>query len=1191
MTEKHNHPVDLEKSDQAKKEEEILDFWEREDIFAETEKREALNGDYVFYDGPPFATGKPHFGHFVPNSLKDAIPRYQTMKGKRVIRRFGWDCHGLPIENIIEKELGFKTKKDIETYGIKNFNEAAKKTVVRYVNDWQKVIHRLGRWVDMDNDYKTMDVNYSESIWWAFKKLHDQGLIYQGFKSMHLCPRCETTLSNFEVTQGYKDITDISVYVKLELTEEVGTYLLAWTTTPWTLPGNVAAAVNPDLTYAKVEIDLGNDTLVSGEGIKGGHPDANKVYRSGVYIVAEAKVMEVFGDREHKIIDTFSGQTLVGKSYKPLFDYYVGEPLVNFRSESIDDSTIFRVYGADYVTLEKGTGVVHLAPAFGEEDMALALKENLPFIQHVGANGEFKTEVIDLVGHQAKPKDDVHSTDVEILKLLTAKNVLFAKSKVVHSYPHCWRCDTPLLNYASSSWFVKVTDFKERLFKHNEKIKWVPEHVGEGRFGNWLLGAPDWAISRTRYFGAPLPVWECAQCEKQEVIGSLADLKKRRLTNLGGLWLMRHGEAEANLSNRISDKVDENNPLTSRGEEEVKDSAKTLSKEEIDLIVASPFMRTKQTAEIMAVDLGLATEKIIFDVRLGEAQAGEFSGQTWSEYGQLFKKRSDRFTTAPGGGETAADINRRVMEVIFELPQKYPGQKILLVTHGLPSFLIKASLGGWSFEALGKLNSWYSFYLNTAEVCQLEAWNYPHNDNFEVDLHRPYIDDVTIPCSCGGEMKRVPDVFDCWFESGSMPFAQNHYPFETKKCDPDQDLAYPADFIAEGLDQTRGWFYSMLVLGEALFKKAPYKNVIVHGLVLAEDGQKMSKKLQNYPDVDLTINKYGADALRFYLLNTPAMKGEEVAFSEKNLAEVSRKVIGRLQNVMTFYQSFASGVPSSSESLVLLDQYLLARLTQTAKEVEIAFDDLETDRATRAIAVLIEDLSNWYLRRSRDRFKDNGVDRDSASATLRFALKTLAQIMAPLTPFVAEMIWQELKEVNDSTSVHLSLWPNLTPLPTDERLLENMALTQKLVEKALKERALNKIKVRQPLATLTIKENLPKAFHSLLADELNVKTITVDSALTAEVWLDTTITPELQTEGHFRELIRLIQEKRKELELNQSDRIILTLSDAEAIKKIVAVDQTKLEQVAGVAELKWGGEGAVVEIDDGLTTVLDITRV
>lgn len=883
-------------------EEDILSFWREREIFKKSEGRKGA--PFTFYDGPPFASGLPHYGHLLASAVKDAVPRYHLMCGKSTRRRFGWDCHGLPVENLVEKELDLKVKKDIEEYGIERFNAAARKTVTRFTDDWKHIIPRLGRFVDMEDDYRTMDIGYTESVWWVFKTLYERGLIYEGYKAMHLCPRCETTLANFEVNQGYKDITDISVTVALKLTDEPKKYLLAWTTTPWTLPGNVALAINPDIEYVEV---VGNES-------------------ENIYILAKSRVEAVFKGG-FTIVKEFQGRDLVGKKYTSLFDYYSSDSTLPNHERG------WQVYAADFVTADDGTGIVHIAPAFGEDDYALSQRESLPFVQHVTTDGKMKTEVVDFAGELVKPKDDHQHTDILIIKHLAGKGMLFAKEKIVHSYPHCWRCDTPLLNYAANSWFVKVTDIKEDLIRANAEVNWVPAHIKDGRFGKWLLGARDWAISRSRFWGAPIPVWRCETCGEHKVVGRLDEL-----------------------------------PEVPRG----------------------------------------------------------------------------------SGGEP--------------------------------------------------------------------------------DVHRPFIDAVTFTCSrlsggqtCGGVMRRVPDVFDCWFESGAMPYGQACYiGNSTDDFDPEAQRGFPADFIAEGLDQTRGWFYSLMVLGVALFKTTPYKNVIVNGLVLAEDGQKMSKKLKNYPDPMDLIARYGADALRYYLLSSPVMRGEDIAFSESGVAEVYRKNIGRLRNVLAFYTTFGAADTSEvGESPHILDRWLRARSAELVSLVTAGFESYEIDQAVKPIADFIDDLSTWYLRRSRERLKEGGEDALCATTTLRDALHTLSLVSAPVMPFIAEVLYQAVRVDTGPESVHLASWP--TPTPYDTELLTAMTQTREVASAALELRARSGIKVRQPLSSLTIPESLGSEYEALIRDELNVKDIRVGKTLD----LDTVLTADLISEGVLREFMRAVQEARK----------------------------------------------------------------
>ncbi|MCX6811009.1 MAG: isoleucine--tRNA ligase [Candidatus Berkelbacteria bacterium] len=668
-----------------KLEEKILEFWDENKTFEKSLEIRKDAPRYTFYDGPPFATGTPHYGHIPSSLMKDVVPRYWTMKGKLVERKWGWDCHGLPIENIAEKELGIKTKKEIEEIGVDKFNEFCRSKVLGYVDEWKKVIRRMGRWADMDNAYKTMDLDYMESVWSVFKDLYDKDLIYEGYRSMHICPRCETTLSQSEVAEGYKDIKDLSVIAEFQLIGEPNTSVLAWTTTPWTLIGNVALAVGPKIKYVKIEKkDQG-----SGEMVR--------------FILAKDRLKSTFKDDEYTIIEEFFGSDLVGKKYIPLFDF------IDPRSSAYGQHEFaFTIIVADFVTTEDGTGVVHIAPVFGEDDLNLGKKLDLPFIQHVGMDGIIKPGYGEFSGLSVKPAEDVQSTDVAIIKYLAGKDLLFDKKQYEHSYPHCWRCDTPLINYATSSWFVAVEKIKTEALELAKDINWSPKHIKAGRFGMWLEGARDWSISRQRYWASVLPIWRC------------------------------EGKSEIRMSKSETNKENSND------------------------------QNSKHCGNI----------KVIGSVR--------------------------------------------------EL-EELSGQKV-------------------------------------------------------TDLHKHIIDKITFDCSeCGGIMKRIPDVLDTWFDSGSMPYAQMHYPFDpssissqcsdnygagnkekdVKLCPPKN---FPADFIAEGVDQTRAWFYYLHILATATQHKPAFKNVIVNGIVLAEDGKKMSKRLQNYPDPMEMFNKYGADVMRMYFI-------------------------------------------------------------------------------------------------------------------------------------------------------------------------------------------------------------------------------------------------------------------------------------------------------------------------------------
>ncbi len=948
-----------QKSVFSKEEEKVLDFWERGKIFEKSVEKQAPQGEYVFFDGPPFATGLPHYGHLVGSIMKDAIPRYWTMKGYKVRRRWGWDCHGLPVENLAEKEVGLKNRQDIEALGIEKFNKYCESIVLRYAKEWKGVIRRIGRWIDMENDYKTMNLEYMESIWWVFKSLWEKEMVCKGHKPMHICGRCGTTLSNFEVSLEYQDIKDISVIAKFELDSEPKTYVLAWTTTPWTLVGNVALAVKKELTYVVVVVE--NER----------------------YILAKERVGEVLKEGEYKIEKEIKGSELIGKSYKPLFSYYCKDKELEGKDNG------WKIYGGDFVSTEEGTGVVHIAPAFGEDDMEMKDKYGLPFVQHVDMFGRFKEEVKEFAGMEVKPKDDHTRADIEIIKHLAREDLLFAKEKYEHSYPHCWRCGTPLLNYATESWFVKVTKIKENLIKNNQKVNWVPDHVKDGRFGKWLEGARDWAISRNRYWGAPLPVWECRECESVKVVGS---------------------------------------------------------KKELELL----------------------------------------SGE--------------------------------------------------------------------------KIN----------------------------DLHKQFVDRIEWSCECGGKMKRVPEVLDCWFESGSMPYAQVNYTGEPlEDFDPTKGKNFPAQFVAEGMDQTRGWFYTLMVLSTALFNKEAFENVIVNGIILAEDGQKMSKSKANYPDPTFLFDKFCADAVRQYLLSSPVLVGENLSFSERGVLEVLRKNIMLFLNIMNFYSQFADEEDFFIDEEVLedikaentLDKWITARLHQTIKEVRESLDAYRIPPACGALTIFIDDFSTWYIRRSRDRFK--GEDREDAKKALKTTGSVLYQfskVIAPFMPFLAERVYQRVTGGNfkdEDKSVHLVDYPQFDEKMIDKNILKEMEMVRELASLALKERADAGIKVRQPLLSLTIKERLGEDFLNLLKEEVNVKEILTDEKMEEKVKINKEVTPELKEEGDVREIIRTVQNLRKEANLVPGDRINLFYT-GDGVKETLSKWEDTLKKETGTEKIIEGSPEKVL---------------
>ncbi|MDP2593417.1 MAG: class I tRNA ligase family protein [bacterium] len=1186
----------------AKREEETLKFWRENKIFEKSLEKNKGKKEFVFYDGPPFATGLPHYGHILAGTIKDVIPRYKTMRGFYVPRKWGWDCHGLPIENLVEKELELKTKKDILSYGIDKFNKKAAESVMAYAADWRRIIPRMGRFVDMDSDYRTLDTSYTESVWWAFKTLYEKKLIYEGFKSMHLCPRCETTLSNFEVSQGYTEITDISIYVKfpvkdakkpkLQTLKSKPLYMLAWTTTPWTLPGNVALAINPQTTYCKIE---NLKSKVEGEKHRVAETDR------GVYILAKESLAGVLKDYEYSFLEEFAGEKLIGLEYEPPFDYYKKDQNLKNRENG------WKVYGGDFVTTEAGTGIVHIAPAFGSDDYELSKKEDLPFIQHVDETGRFKKEVLDFAGVAVKPKPskeepNAHQkTDVEIIKSLASQGLLFAKEKITHQYPFCWRCDTPLLNFAAYSWFVKVSKLREKLVEENDKVEWVPPEIGEYRFGNWLKDAKDWAISRSRFWGAAIPVWKCDECKKIRVVGSVEELKSS-LKPKNRIFMMRHGQAENNVKNILSG--DRNlAALTDIGRKQAVESARKLKKEKINIVFSSDFLRTKQTAEILKKELGISDEKVVFDERLREVNSGIFNGKTTSQYHSYFSSILEKFTKRPPEGENLQDIKNRVGNFLYEIDRKYEGQNILIVSHEYPLWMLDAVSEGWNNKEAVAAKEQKDEYVETGDFTRLGFVPIPHNENYELDLHRPFIDDVKLVCKCDGSgagMKRVTEVFDCWFESGSMPYAEKHYLGEAlPDFNPDDSLfkkplGYPADFIAEGMDQTRGWFYSMLVLGTALFGRSPYKRVVVNGQILAKDGKKMSKRLKNYPDPIEVIERYGADSLRLYLLTSPVTRGQDMNFLEEGVDEITKKVFQRLDNVLAFYKLYSpllQPADSKPQTENILNIWILNKLNQLNEAVTKNLESYELDRASRPVEKFIDDLSVWYLRRSRGRIKEGNQE---ALLTLRFVLLNLSKIIAPFAPFFAEYLYRELysdiqvgaDDENKKESIHLENWPEAGEI--DNEVLSGMLFVRSVASMALMSRVKNEVKVRQPLQTLSIKHSgkPPKYWDELseiLKEEINVKEVVLDDKMgkaDPEVKLDFHITSELKEEGQARELVRAIQELRKSKGLNPGEKAILTIKTDNAGKDLIEKNKEKIQKLTGLSDVEFSDiSGEEVKID------------
>lgn len=923
-----------QKSALSQAEERILTYWQQHDVFARSVAQREGAERYVFYDGPPFANGLPHLGHMLTSGLKDAITRYQTMRGKYVPRRFGWDCHGLPPEMLAEKELGISGKKAISEYGIENFVGYCRDSVLRFSSEWHEYVSRLGRWVDFADDYRTMDQDYMESVIWAFSELYTKGLIYEGERVVPYSYGAQTALSNFETRQddSYRDREDLTATVKFQLAD--GRYLLGWTTTPWTLPANMLLAVNDSITYVEMRKD--DEVVLLAEDALERYEDELKDYQ-----------------RTAKL----QGEQLVGLVYTPLFPYFEGQ------------ENAFRVVAGDFVETGEGTGVVHIAPGHGEDDYWLGKKEQVLIASPVDDEGRFTDEVKDYVGRL------VFDANGEVVADLDKAGKLFSKAIITHKYPHCWRTDVPIIYRAMSAWFVDVPKIKDQLLAANQEINWYPSHVKDGAFGKWLENAREWNISRKRFWGAPIPVWKTDDGEVL-VVSSLEELKARAV-----------------------------NPELVR------------------------------------------------------------------------------------------------------------------------------------------------------------------------DLHRPTVDALELKTDSGKIAKRIEDVFDCWFESGSMPFAQMHYPFENKEK---FESGHPADFITEYVGQTRGWFYTLHVMSVALFGKPAFKHAVAHGILLGSDGRKLSKRLGNYPENTETFDQFGADAIRFYLLSTPLVSGETAVFDQRSLLEAQRNVIQRFKNVQTFYSMYADvdGYTPSTKLVQpsaqhVLDAWVLARLNQTITEVTEAADKYDTQSLARALAGFLDDVSNWYVRRSRRRFWKSGDDSDKTAAydTLWYVLAQSSKLLAPWAPFVAEDVWQKVTAGKLEDSVHLADWPEAHDL--DGAILLRMQQMREVVTLGLAQRAAAGVKVRQPLQVvkLGVPVDLSAEMQAIIAEELNVKQVVVSKASALTVELDTSLTDELKLEGLARDIIRVVQVARKNADLQIDDRIDLALQADEVAMQAIAAHKDMIMQEVLAVEL------------------------
>ncbi len=1141
-------PLTTRKSEAALREERVLEFWKESKIFDKSLKQTEGKEEFVFYDGPVTANSKPVLHTMVPFSFKDAIPRYKTMRGYHVRRKGGWDTHGLPVELQIEKKLGFKSKSDIENYGIAAFNKLCRESVWEFVGLWKNFTNRIGYWADQENAYVTYHNDFIESVWNIVKKINEQNLLYKDYKVVPWCPRCGTALSSHELAQGYEDVKDLSVTVKFHLkpgqkygadkiTKETA-YILAWTTTPWTLPGNVALAVGEKVKYTALRV----------KGV------------SELYILATDRVSDVFKDQEIEIIhDDILGKDLIGLEYEPLYPFLAN---TIFETEKHKMEKAYKVYEADFVTTEDGTGVVHTAVMYGQDDFVLGTKVGLPKHHLVGLDGKFLAGTGIFEGRFVRDEE----VAVDVIKDLANRGLLYKKEKYEHSYPFCWRCHTALIYYARDSWYIKVSDpkIKEKMIAQNKDINWEPAHIRDGRFGEWLREIKDWAVSRERYWGTPLPVWTCEECKKVEVMGSLEEIKEKTKKSGNKYFVMRHGEAICNEKKVESPVVgEENDALTEEGRKQLIKDAKNL-KDKPDIIISSVFTRTKQTAEVMADVFGINKDKIITNEELRE------------------------FGTIKFPKEKEKEVRKRMLSFFQDLEKKYSGKNILIISHEYP---IRVMLSGYEAlsakEESNNLNTKYISFKND-EIVKFDFVPIPYNEDFELDLHRPYIDDVKLSCECGGNLVRTKEVMDVWLDSGAMPFAQDHYPFENKKWV--DGAGYPADFISEAIDQTRGWFYTLHAVGILMGRGKSFKNVICLGHLMDAKGKKMSKSLGNIVDPWEAMDKYGVDTLRLwmYSINQP---GESKNFDEKTVALLHQQVFGLLYNVLAFYELYRDKnlekdlTPQppllvnerGRKSSNILDEWILTRLDELIKISTENLDNYKLLEPTRAIRDFIGDLSTWYLRRSRDRIKNGDKE---AKETLYYVLKTLAKVMAPFAPLSAEDIWLKLRSENDTESVHLAEWPKGEKINT--QILDGMKKVREIVTLGLEARQKAGIKVRQPLNQLEIKNyELGIEYTDLIKDEINVKEIKENKNIETEVVLDVKITPELKQEGDYRELVRALQDMRKKMGLTPSDVVSIFLETDEAGKNLIQKFEADMKKTVLVSKIEFkANDGDLVKIGE-----------